>query len=340
MRFVLIALFAVFVLFAPLKSEAQSKPAVQVVVSIQPLHSIVAGLMQDVAVPHLLVPGGASPHSFSLRPSDARRLEQAQAVFWVGPGLETFLTRPLNALARKARVVEMEDVDGVTLLPVREGGSWDAHAHDHHEDIEHGHAEGKERETGHDDHHGHASHEKGHDHDDREVNLHVWLDPMNAAAFAKAAAATLSAVDPGNKDRYAANLAKMQNRLQSLDVALRDRLAPARGKPYIVFHDAYGYFEDHYGLTPVGSITVSPEMSPGAKRLVEIRNKIKKEGALCVFSEPQFEPKLVRTVVSGTGAKTGTLDPLGAQLAPGPDAYFQLLENLADSLLSCLSKRS
>jgi zinc transport system substrate-binding protein len=331
MHIIIIAFLALFVLAAPVDGEARSKPSPKVVVSILPLHSLVAGLMKGVGEPHLLVPGGASPHSFSMRPSDARRLEEAQAVFWVGPNIETFLTRPLNALARKARVVAMAKVDGVVLLPIREGGSWDAHDHDHDE--------GKEKE-GHEDGRHSDAHDKGHDHGhghgDDVKDTHVWLDPINAIAFVRAAASTLTEADPDNKERYAANLVAVEKRLRALDETLRVRTAPMKGKPYIVFHDAYHYFEDRYGLTPAGSITISPELSPGAKRLIEIRGRIKKEGALCVFAEPQFEPKLIRTVVSGTGARTGTLDPLGAQLTPGPDAYFQLLENLSNSLSACL----
>ena len=312
--------------------SAAARAEIQVVASIVPVHSLVAGVMEGAGTPHLLVPGGATPHSFALRPSDARRLEQAAAVFWIGPSLETFLERPVTALARKATVVALIDADGVTRLPFREGGPWDAHD----DDAEKA-ASGKEAapKDGHGHGHGHE-----HEHAHEGADGHAWLDPRNAMAMARAIARTLGQADPANKARYDANAARLVSRLQGLDAALATTLAPAKGRPYIVFHDAYQYFEARYGLTPAGSITVSPEVTPGAKRLAEIRARIKKASAVCVFAEPQFEPKLVRTVIQGTDARTATLDPLGAQLPPGPDAYFRLLQDLANHLRSCLKGTS
>jgi zinc transport system substrate-binding protein len=312
--------------------SAAARAEIQVVASIVPVHSLVAGVMEGAGTPHLLVPGGATPHSFALRPSDARRLEQAAAVFWIGPSLETFLERPVAALARKATVVALIDADGVTRLPFREGGPWDAHD----DDAEKA-ASGKEAapKDGHGHGHGHE-----HEHAHEGADGHAWLDPRNAMAMARAIARTLGQADPANKARYDANAARLVSRLQGLDAALATTLAPAKGRPYIVFHDAYQYFEARYGLTPAGSITVSPEVTPGAKRLAEIRARIKKASAVCVFAEPQFEPKLVRTVIQGTDARTATLDPLGAQLPPGPDAYFRLLQDLANDLRSCLKGTS
>jgi zinc transport system substrate-binding protein len=334
-RHLIIAVLAVFISAgAPAVGEARSKPAVEAVVSILPLHSLVAGVMQGVAEPYLLVPGGASPHSFALRPSDARRLDRAQVVFWVGPTLETFLERPLAALARDAVVVEMSELGDIALLPFREGGAWEAHDHGHDGTADRAHEDRPgDRE---DDRHAEHPGEHREDHD-RPVDAHLWLDPMNAIAFVRTAAATLGRIDPGNKARYDLNAGAVVQRLQALDAALRTQLAPMHGKPYIVFHDAYRYFENRYGLTPAGAITVSPELAPGAKRLVEIRGRIREEAAICVFAEPEFEPKLVRTLVQGTEARTATLDPLGARLDAGPDAYFQLMRNLARDLVGCLS---
>jgi zinc transport system substrate-binding protein len=318
-------ILAVAVLTVSLSLPARAE--VPVVASIVPVHSLVAGVMEGIGTPHLLVPGGASPHSFALRPSDARKLEQAKAVFWIGPALETFLERPIDALARKAAVVALIDAEGVKRLSYREGGPWEAHEHE----------EGKAA-PGKDSH----AHEHGHAHGDTHTGSdgHVWLDPQNALAMTGAIAEALGKADPANKARYEANAARVAARLQALDAALAKTLAPARGKPYIVFHDAYQYFEARYGLTPAGSITVSPEVSPGAKRLVEIRDRIRKAAAICVFAEPQFEPKLVRTAIQGTDARAATLDPLGARLTPGSDAYFDLLRNLAADLTACLKGTS
>ncbi len=328
MRSIIVAAALAVSLSAPLStavSTAMAAPAratVEVVASIMPVHSLVAGVMQGVGTPHLLVPGGASPHSFTLRPSDARHLNQAKAVFWIGPQIESFLERPLEALTRKAVVVSLVDAKGMTRLPYREGGPWEPDAD---EDAHHGAPAGAHPEGG------------GHAHGEYGIDGHVWLDPQNAIAMTQAIAAALDRADPAHKARYESNAAQMVARLHALDKTLREALAPAKGKRYIVFHDGYHYFEARYGLTPAGSITVSPEVSPGAKRLVEIRDRIRRDKAACVFAEPQFQPRLVGTVIEGTGARAATLDPLGAALKPGPDAYFQLLRNLAKDLDACLS---
>jgi zinc transport system substrate-binding protein len=321
MRLAIVAAAALAVsLAAPGTRHARAE--VRAVASIIPVHSLVAGVMEGAGTPHLLVPPGASLHSFALRPSDARRLEQAQVVFWIGPMLESFLDRPLKALARKAQVVALAGAAGVTTLPFREGGPWEAH-------VDGGEAKA-EREA-----HGH-----GHDHAHEAVDGHVWLDPRNAAAMTRAIAEALGRADPANKARYDANAARMIARIDALDGELAAALSPLKGRRYIVFHDAYQYFEARYGLTPAGSITVSPEMSPGARRLADIRARIAEERAACVFAEPQFEPRLVASLVQGTQAKTGSLDPEGASAKPGPDAYFDLMRKLADSLRRCLQGRN
>ncbi|MGH6620132.1 MAG: zinc ABC transporter substrate-binding protein ZnuA [Alphaproteobacteria bacterium] len=311
--------------------SAPARAEVQVVASIIPVHSLISGVMEGVGKPHLLVPAGASLHTFALRPSDARRLEQAQAVFWVGPTLETFLDRPLKALARKAEVVALAGADGVKQLPFREGGPWDEHA-DGDEPGKHG--EKSRSDTGHAQEHGH---DHGHAH--HGTDGHIWLDPKNAIAMTRTIAKELGHVDPANKARYEANAAGIAARIEELDKELAAELAPLKGERYIVFHDAYQYFEARYGLTPAGSITVSPETSPGAKRITEIRTRVLKDRATCVFSEPQFEPRLVASLVQGTQAKTAALDPEGATVDPGPEAYFDIMRKLARSLTGCLTGR-
>ncbi len=357
----------------------QAAAAPKVVTSIPPVHSLVAGVMEGVGEPTLLVPGGGSPHAYNLRPSQARSLSEADVIFWVAPALEGFMVKPLKALPRDARVVELSELPGLALLPARVGGAWDDHGHDHHDehgdhghddhgdkdhgehahddhgDKDHGHDDhGHEKHAGHDDHadhddhghddHGHGKH-AGHDdhadHDDHAEHSahgdpHIWLDPRNGKLIVRAAVEALTERDPANAARYRENGAAVAARLDALDAELAATLEPVRGLPYVVFHDAYQYFEVRYGMSAVGSITLSPERAPGAKRLQEIREKIVSTRAACVFSEPQFEPSLVETVVSGTGAKTAELDPLGARLQPGPAAYDRLLRNLSKSLITCL----
>jgi|APTNR8051073442_1049403.scaffolds.fasta_scaffold03139_10 zinc transport system substrate-binding protein len=318
---------------APVAADAPS-----VVTSIAPIHSLVATIMDGVGTPTLLVEGGRSPHVYTLRPSEAATLQAAGVIFWIGPGMESFLVKPLDSLAGDAKVVALHKANGVTLLRYREGGIWADHDdHDHDHDA-HGTAEA---DGDHDVHHDHdeddATDAEAHHHGANPYDMHIWLDPTNARAMAATIVSTLSDADPANEARYAANGATLDKKLARLDADLAAQLSPIAEKPFIVFHDAYQYFENRYGLNAAGSITVDPDRKPGVQRLAEIRETIKDRGAVCVFSEPQFEPAVVRTVIEGTDARTGILDPLGSQLNAGPNAYSALMNDLATSLTDCLS---
>ncbi len=328
-----------------LARPAWSEPP-EVVVSIKPLHSLVASVMEEVGAPRLLLKGAASPHSYSLRPSDAKALNRANLIFWVGEDMETFLVEPLEALSGQARLVEIAALPEIELLDAREGGAWEVHAHEDHAEAEH-HAESHEHADGHE--HAETAHshgEKDHEHAEHaghaehDKNLHLWLDPHNAEVIVKAAVKALGEADPDNAERYQANGEMTLAELEMLDGELRRDLSPVKDTPFVVFHDAYHYFEAHYGLTAVGSISVDEGRAPGAKRLREVREKIVQSGARCVFSEPQFEPALVATVIEGTPARTAVLDPLGAKLAAGPAAYGQIMRGLAASLTKCLAPQS
>ncbi|CVI57921.1 MULTISPECIES: zinc ABC transporter substrate-binding protein ZnuA [Agrobacterium] len=319
------------VAIAAAASGATAAP--DVVVSIKPVHSLVAAIMRGVGEPQLIVDGAASPHTYNLRPSNARKLEKADVVFWVGPGLEAFLEKPLEALASKATVVELEDAKGLEKLPFREGGPFEAHDHgDEGHDAHDGHAE---EEGAHD--HGH-DHAEGHgDHDHGAYDTHLWLDPANAKAMAQTIETALIAADAGNAATYQANTKKLIDDLDALDAELKETVKPVKDKPFIVFHDAYQYFEHRYGVKTAGSITVSPETLPGADRVKQMQEKVRQLGATCVFAEPQFEPKLISVITEGTAAKSATLDPEAATLEPGPDLYFKLMRGIAGSLKDCLS---
>ncbi|MEO1225413.1 MAG: zinc ABC transporter substrate-binding protein [Pseudomonadota bacterium] len=346
-----------------------------VVVSIKPIHSLVAGVMDGVGEPGLLLEGNESPHSYSLVPSEAAMLSDADIVFWVGEDLETFLQRPLEALAGDAQHVSILEAPDMTLLPVREGGIWDEHAHgddhgghddhadhdDHDDHDDHGdddhsdhdhddHADhddhGDEDHADHDDHddHGdedHADHDDhDHAHDHSGGDPHVWLDPQNASMAVALIAETLSEADPANADRYAANAASVQEGLAQLHDDIAARLQPVTDRPFIVFHDAYQYFEQRFGLTPAGSITLSPEQAPGAQRLAALHERLDEQDVACVFSEPQFEPRVVAALAEGRDVGTAELDPLGAAIEPGPDAYATLLNGMADAIVGCLAENS
>ncbi|KAB2674741.1 zinc ABC transporter substrate-binding protein ZnuA [Brucella tritici] len=321
-----------------------------VVVSIKPLHSIVSAVMQGVGEPKLIVQGAGSEHVYSLKPSDAEAIEHAKVIFWAGPSMETFLDKPIDTLGDGAKVVALGEADGLTKLKFREGGPFEAHDHGHEghdhgaEGHDHAHNDKKDADNadnadkGHD--HAAEASEGGHEHHHGhgEYDLHFWLDPQNGKVLAADIARTLSESDPEHAAQYEKNAKDYGEKLDALTKDVASELEPLKEKPFIVFHDAYQYFENRFGVKAAGSITVSPEKAPGAARIKEIHEKIKSLGATCVFSEPQFEPKLVKTVIDGTDAKTGVLDPLGAELKDGPDLYPQLIRNLADSLKGCLSK--
>lgn len=349
-------------------SNALADP--NVVVSIKPLHSLVAGVMEGVATPGIIVDGAASPHTYSLRPSKARDLQQADVIVWVGPGLEAFLERPVANIGAGASVVELEDAHDLVKLSVREGATFDVHDHGDHE----GHADRDDHEK-HDDHadhddekhddhddHDHAKHDdhddhdhaKHADHDDEKhddhaghdqhehgsFDPHFWLDPQNARVVVAEVAEALAKADPENASKYNENAAHVTARLDALEADIITMVGPVKDQSFVVFHDAYQYFENRFGLQAAGSVTVSPEVAPGAERIAAIRDKVADLKVRCVFSEPQFSPSLVTVVTEQTDANASVLDPLGADLEPGPDLYFNLLRNLAKNVRECLTESS
>lgn len=307
--FILTLLFFVFV-----SASAWAQP--RVVVSIKPVHALVAGVLEGIAEPELLLSGGESPHSYALRPSQARALAAAHLVVWVGPDLETFLERPLKSLSGEARVIRLNQAQGITLLPARSGGVWDSH--------EHGHNHNHQKKTAH-KHHA-----------DGESDPHLWLSPDNARAMVSIALDALQALYPEHREKLSANAQDLLARLEALDDEVSQTLAPVREVPFVVFHDAYQYLEHAYGLNAVGSVSLDPERTPGAQRVREVQRLIRERGAHCVFAEPQFTPRLLAIVMEGSTARQGLLDPLGADLPAGPDAYFTLMRNLAGNLRACL----
>ena len=378
MRLVSTAFLATTILVS---SATLANANVKVIASIKPVHSLVAAVMEGVGKPELLVEGAGSPHTYSLKPSQAKKLQEANLVFWMSHDLEAFLERSIEGIATNAKSVSLGESHGLTTLNFREGGAFDAHAHDVHKDHDdhghddhdnhkkddhdnHGHDDHNDDKKddhdghGHDDHgdhnkddhddHGHDDHDdhKKDDHDDHghdehghdETDPHVWLDPVNAKALVHEIEEALAEADPTNAQAYEANAEAMMSRLDNLVAEIDAELEPVKGRGYVVFHDAYQYFENRFGVSAVGSITVSPEVLPGAERVAELREKVKSLNATCVFSEPQFEPKLVMTITENTNAGTGVLDPLGASIDDGAELYFTLIRNMAKSLKDCLIK--
>lgn len=310
-----LALYAAAAVVAATVARAEIK----IVATIKPIHALVAGVTEGIATPELLVSGSASPHTFTLTPDGARSLHGASVFFRVSPTVEPFTERILTALPLSVRVVTLADAPGVATLALRRSDTFEAHDHAT------------------DDLQASSSGTPGSADAPRTGDGHVWLDPENAKAMVTEIARVLSEVSPADAPRLADNARHVIAGIDALSQEITANLSGLGNRPYVVFHDAYHYFEHRYGLTPVGAITIGPEYQPGARRLSELRHKIAGLGAVCVFAEPQFSPRVVAAVTEGTPARFGTLDPEGALVAAGPGAYTQLLRNLSLNLRECLS---
>ena len=304
--------FAILLIFtSPLRAE------IKVVTTIKPLHSLIANVMEGVGEPSLIIEGSTSPHSFTLKPSHAKLLEEADIIFWVGEGIETFMERPLESIVKNAEVVEFMEIESINKLKFREESIFEDH--DDHD----GHDEHDDEHEGHDDH--------GHAHG--EFDAHIWLDPMNAKEMVLEIAHELSHLDPANEDKYNVN-AKATN--LALDEMIDDISQNInKDAKFVVFHDAYQYFEERFGVRAAGALTLNTDVLPGAKQIDEIQDVIKERGINCIFSEPQFNPKIISTIAEDTNIKTGVFDPLGANINSDKDLYFKLISNLGKELKGC-----
>ena len=305
----------------------------QVATDIPPVHSLVSQVMGDLGTPKLILPPGASPHGYAMRPSEARALQDADVTFWMGPDLTPWLGRAIKSLTGNAINVVLSNSEDLVRHPFRTGATFDSHDHhDHGDEHKEAHKDdhGDEHKEAHKDDHG--------DHGDEHEGLdpHLWLDPDNARILLGVISSTLAGLDPTHADTYRANAAQAKNAIAALTHELDVALQTIRGRPFIVFHDAYQYFEHRFNVEALGSVTLADASSPGPARIAAIRQKVQTLGAHCVFSEPQFRSKIITTVIEGTTAQSATLDPLGTALKPGAELYSQLLRNLGDNLLTCL----
>ena len=314
----------------------------RIVTTIPPIHSLVAAVTEGVVDPVLLVRGGSSPHTYAMAPSDARAIQNAQLIVWVGPNLETFLARALRDPHDSRRIITLMNEDGMLLLDTREGGIFEGHNDDH--DTDHDDDHDAYHGNDHDDHAAHGNdvhHDDAHRDDDHSrTDAHLWLDPLNAKRTVEIVAEALINLDPERAQTYRANAARALDGIARLDKSLAATFVSIEQQPFFVFHDAYQYLENRYGLSVAGSITVSPDRKPGARRLREIQQRISQESVACIFAEPQFSPSVIESVTEGTAARTSTADPLGAELEPGSALYTNLMFSLARSFSDCLSPRS
>ena len=329
--------FLILVLFSIISLVSSANADVKVVTSIKPIHSLASYVMDGVGKPDVIVDGYNSPHGFSLKPSHAKMLENADLVIWVGEDLEAFLEKPLNTIAKKAKNIEVMDLKGIKKLEFREKNIFeghDDHGHDEHKDEhkEHGHDEHKDehKEHGHDEHKEKDAHE-GHHHGEHDP--HVWLDPMNAKVIIKEITKQLVQLDSKNSAAYKANSKKALADIDKLTKAIKKDLN--KDLRFVVFHDAYQYFENRFNIQVLGALTVNTDVMPGAEQLSEIREVIEHEKVNCIFSEPQFNPSIIKSIAKDTKVKTGILDPLGAKLDKGKNLYFDLLNDMASSFKGC-----
>ena len=279
----------------------------RVATDIPPVHSLVSQVMGELGTPKLIIPPGTSPHGYAMRPSEARTLQAADVVFWMGQDLTAWFGRAIKALATNATTVALSESKDLIRHPYRTTKNFDTHTHD----------EGEHDATA-------------------KIDPHLWLDPDNALIFLDVIATTLARLDASHADTYLTNAAQAKATLEVLKLELNTIVQPIRGRPFIVFHDAYHYFEHRFDVEAAGSVSIGDASSPGPARIAAIRGKVQTLGATCVFSEPQFEPKIIATIIEKTAARSGILDPVGATLKPGPNQYSQLLRHLAHGLLTCL----
>ncbi|HEY9039729.1 MAG TPA: zinc ABC transporter substrate-binding protein [Roseovarius sp.] len=280
-----------------------------VATDIAPVQSLVARVMDGLGTPTVIVRPGASPHGYAMRPSEAGALQQADAVFWIGPALTPWLEGAIDALAGRASVTALLEAPGTNVMAFRSGDRFGPQEHDEHDHDAHGH-EGEDP--------------------------HAWLDPRNAQVWLDVIAQRLAEMDPENAQAYRANAEAGRAEIAALEAELQDALAPVRDVPFVVFHDAFHYFEDRFGLAATGAIALGDASDPGPARIAAVRQTVQELGVRCVLSEPAFNPSLVQTVMEGSGARTGLVDPMGSDIAPGAAFYPALLRSVAAALIGCL----
>ena len=334
---IIISILSLFTFFVPANAD------IKVVASIKPIHSLASYLMNGVAKPDLIVDGYASPHGFAMKPSHAKMLQNADLIFWVGEDVENFLEKPLGSIAKKAEKIELMQIKGLQVLKFRERNIFDDHddhGHDDHDKKEDHDSHAKKED--HDDHgkkEDHDDHGKKEDHDDHERHAHgefdphIWLDPINAKVILNEMVEHLIENDPKNEAKYKSNLDEALKDIDKLTIDVMTELSNSVSS--IIFHDAYQYFEKRFNVNILGAFTVNTDVMPGAEQLAEIREIIEHDKVACVFSEPQFNPDIIKAVAKDMNIKTGVIDPLGATLNPGKDLYFSLIKNMSASFKGC-----
>jgi zinc transport system substrate-binding protein len=340
-------LFSIIILFVFSSINAFATETTGVISTIQPINSLVSAVIGNTGKTISIIPAEQSPHDFKLKPSDVKVLQNSNIIFYVSNHLESSVTKVFKNLPKNIKLINLMEESGINHLAIRDNAAWERHDHhgdDHDDHDKHGkkhddHDDHDKHGKKHDDHDDHDKHGKKHDdHDDheKEDDVHIWLSPDNAIKIVQKVNKVLSLYFPENSKIYNENTTKFLDKIRNLKMELIKELSPIKNKPYIVFHDAYQYFEKTFELNAVGSVALEGDIASSPKQISFIKDKIIKSKASCVFQEPQFDSKLVKIVVEGTNAKIGTLDPLGVNITGNKDFYLQLLTNMAKSLKECL----
>ena len=321
-------IFVLSILFSSFSAHADVSTDIKVVTTIKPLHSLISRIMETRGEPQLIIEGTNNPHTFVFKPSHAKMIEEADIVFWIGEDLEAFMEKPLNSLAKDTKKIGFMDSESIEKIEFREKNIFDDHdghedEHEGHEDDDHGH-----KDDDHDD-----DHKDAHAHAHGEFDPHIWLDPENAKEMVKIIRDELIKIDPEGQRQYSVNTAGATLELDNLINSIEKELS--KDISYIVFHDAYQYFENRFGVIPAGALTLNPDVLPGAKQIADIQDVINDKGIKCIFSEPQYNPKIIETLGNDMNVSTGVMDPLGAFIDAGPTMYVELINGIANSIKEC-----
>ena len=355
-------IFGICLLLSSFSAHADVSTDIKVVTTIKPLHSLISRIMETRGEPQLIIEGTNNPHTFVFKPSHAKMIEEADIVFWIGENLEAFMEKPLNSLAKDTKKIAFMDSESIEKLKFREENIFDDNDdhddHDGHDDEHEGHDDHDDHDghkdddhNDHDDHDGHDDEHEGHDdhdghddeHDDHaghhdghnhgEFDVHIWLDPENAKEMVKIIRDELIKIDPEGQRQYSVNAAGATLELDNLINNVEKELS--KDVSYIVFHDAYQYFETRFGVKSAGALTLNPDVLPGAKQIADVQDLISDKGIKCIFSEPQYNPKIIETIGNDMNISTGVMDPLGAFIDAGPTMYVELINGIANSIKEC-----
>jgi len=349
-------LFTIIILLFISNTSVFASETKGVITTIQPINALVNAVIGNTGGSTSLIPSDVSPHEFKLKPSDVKNLQDGNIIFYISNHLESSITKVFKNLPKNIKIINLMEETGINHLAIRDNEAWERHDHhddhdkdakkddDHNDHDKHAkkddnhddHDKHAKKDDNHDDHDKHAKKDDNHDDHEKEDDVHIWLDPDNGIKIIQKVNKELSLLFPENSQIYNKNATNIINKITELKSELKEELLSIKDKPYIVFHDAYQYFEKVFGLNAVGSIALEDDVASSPKQISFIRNKIIKSSVSCVFQEPQFDSKLVKTVVEGTDAKVGTLDPLGVDISNNKDFYLQLLRNMSKSLKKCL----